>query len=138
MNNFFFLFFFFLVAIGFYFLRQSREPDLLNEIYNGLRNLAFRDTQRGELTSAERYEKMAEAILEGQAYVRFKKKVFDLDHLKETSRLVLCSMDYSVLEKCGIFRQNHKHACYEAAGNLTKQLEKIIELETRMRQGQCS
>ena len=55
-------------------LRRSREPDLLNEIYNGLRHLAFRDTHRRERTRAERYEKVAEAILERKAYVRFKKR----------------------------------------------------------------
>jgi hypothetical protein len=117
-------------GVCFWLYRRSRSPDLLNEIYNGLKHLAFRDSQRGDPTGAERYHKMAEALMEGQAYTR-NKQVSDLGHLKETLRLVLSSMSYSVLEECGIYRQNHKHACYEAVGYLARQLEKMIEREAQ-------
>jgi hypothetical protein len=131
MDNLTYLLLFAAGCVGLWLYRRARAPDLLNEIYNCLKNLSFRDSQRGESTSAERYGKMAEAILEGQAYIR-NKPVSDLDHLRKISRLVLSSMDYSIIEKCGIYRQNHKHACYEAAGNLSKQLEKLIERENKL------
>jgi hypothetical protein len=132
MNNLTWLVLFAAGGMGFWLYRRAHSPDLLNEIYNGLKHLAFRDSQRGEPTSAERYQKMAEALMDGQSYIR-NKQVSDLDHLKETSRLVLHSMSYSVLEECGIYRQNHKHACYEAAGYLVKQLDKMIERETHQK-----
>lgn len=130
MSNFALLFFCVAGVISFWIYRRARAPDLLNEIYNGLKHIAFRESQRGDPVSAERYTKMADAIMDGQAYVHGK-QIANLGHVKETARFVLHSMNYSVLEECGIYRQNHKHACYEATGNLTKQLSRIIERESK-------
>lgn len=130
MTNFTLLFLSVAGIIGFWIYRRARAPDLLNEIYNGLKHLAFRDSQRGEPVSAERYTKMADAIMDGQAYVQGK-QIVNLEHLKDTARLVLHSMNYSLLEECGIYRQNHKHACYEAVGNLTIQLSRIIKRKSK-------
>lgn len=116
-------------GVGLWMYRRARAPDLLNEIRNGLIHLAFRDNQRGEAGSAQMYQRMADAIERGQTYL-VHKQVEDLDDLKATSRLVLHSMDYAVLEACGIHRQNHKHACYEAAGDLAKRLDKLIERQS--------
>lgn len=105
--------------------QRARAPDLLNEVYNGLMHLSYKESQTGSPIKAERYKDMANALFEGQAYVQ-NKPICDLDHLRVVSRHVLESMDYSVLEGCGIYRQNHKHACYKAIGNLAEKLEQII------------
>jgi hypothetical protein len=125
MNSFALIVLFIFAYIGYKTYWKSRSPDLLNEIYNGLMHLSYRDTQRGELTSAQRFEKMAWALIEGQAYLKGK-PISNINELRDVSRLVLESMNYSVLESCGILRQNHKHACYEAVGRLTEKLEKLV------------
>lgn len=123
MDNITFLIFFVLICFGVWAYRRSRVPDLLNEIHNGLKHLAFREEQRGDLYYAERYKKMAQALIDGQRYV-LNSQNYEIELLDATSSLVLLSMDYSLLEQCGINRQNHKHACYVAVGDLANQLNK--------------
>lgn len=127
MSNFSFLIFFAVGVVVFKMWRRSRDPDLINEVYRGLRHIAYRDVHRGEFARAERYEKMAEALMLGQAYVRLEKQVVDVACVRNVERLVSQSMDYSVLEECEIYRQNHKHACYESVGRLSSDLEKLIQ-----------
>lgn len=131
MSNLIFLIIFALGVWVFKMWRRSKDPDLINEVYRGLRHIAYRDVHRGELARAERYEKMADALMLGQAYVRFEKQVFDVAHVRAVAQLVSQSMDYSVLDECEIYRQNHKHACYESVGRLSRDLEKLIQRGVR-------
>ena len=76
---------------------DQKGSDLINKFFRDLRRIAYSDVHRGEIARAERYEKMAEAVMLGQVYSRFDKQIIDVDSVKEVARLVIHSMDNSLL-----------------------------------------
>jgi len=117
------------IGVGIWLYRRHQQPDLLDEVCNGLRYVALQDRTRGESAMAAEFERSMEAIQRAQQILTAK-EVPDANELQTITRDVLHAMDYQVLERAGIARQNHKHACYEAVANLAQQLERLAQHQT--------
>ena len=114
-------------AIAMYLLmRRSQEPNLLNEILNGLRAQAQIERARGG-RRADEFQQMADAIMSAQIAVKCGRSLPPKEYDFAYSR-ILCASAGDVLDALSIFEQNHRHQCYQAILRLAG---KLMDLDKR-------